>query len=153
MVAEDTLGLFNSEIESIIRLASNTATLVTTIIPARGISQKCKDRLLMKTLFVTAAIQRTRTQITKEGDKLYALGDRSKYLLIPQDGVLSKSAQLFNQETHIVGRTCWAHPSINATSNPSPDALFQPSTFTIKLKGNLSITEHCPHKGSWMTSN
>lgn len=33
MVMQDTKGLFDAEIESMIRLASNTATVVTTIIP------------------------------------------------------------------------------------------------------------------------
>ena len=101
----------------------------------------------MKTLFVTVVNHRTRTVITKEDDRLYpSSGDRSRYLLIPQDGVLSKSAELFNQEIHIVGRTCWAHSSINATSSPASDALFQ--TFTIRLKGNMSIAEYCPHNES-----
>ena len=127
------------------------ATLVTTIIPAKGTSQKCDNRLLMKTLFVTVANHRTRTVITKEGDRLYPPGDKSRYLLIPQDGVLSKSAELFNQEIHIVGRTCWAHSSINYTSIPASDALFQ--TFTIRLKGNMSITEYYPHNKSCISTN
>ena len=151
MVAQDTLGLMDSEIESIVRLASNTATVVTTIIPVSGSSKKCKNRLMMKTLYVTVVNHRTRTIITKEGDRLYPSGDRSRYLLIPLDGVLSKSAELFNQEMHMVGRTCWAHHSINATSSPATDALFQ--TFNIRLKGNMSITEHCPHNASWVSTN
>ena len=70
-----------------VRLASNTAALVTTIIPVSGTSGKCGNRLLMKTLFVTVVNHRTRTVITKEGDRLYPSGNRSRYLLIPQDGI------------------------------------------------------------------
>ena len=40
MVMKDTRGLIDSEIESMIRLASNTATMVTTIIPLAGHSPR-----------------------------------------------------------------------------------------------------------------
>ena len=36
MVSQDTMGLRDSEIESMVRLASNTATVMTTIIPVSG---------------------------------------------------------------------------------------------------------------------
>ena len=150
MVSEDTLGLMDSD-NSMVRLSSNTAAMVTTIIPVSGTSGRCGNRKLMKTLFVPIVNHRTRTIITKEGDRLYPSNDRSKYLLIPQYGVLSKPAKLFNQDIHIVGRTCTAHSSINATSSPTTDALFQ--IFTIKLKGNMSITEYCPHNNSWTSTN
>merc|ERR1712237_122171 len=108
MVIKDTRGLIDSEIESMIRLASNTATMVTTIIPLAGTSTECNNKLLMKSLHVTLVNHRTRTTIVKVNGKLYPnTGDRSRYLVIPQDGVLSKSAELFNQEIHMVGRTCW----------------------------------------------
>ena len=137
MVAQDTLGLMDSDIESMVRLASNTATVVTTSIPVSGSSKKCENRLMMKTLYVTVVNHRTRTIITKERDRLYPSGDRSRYLLIPLDGVLSKAAELFNQEIHMVGRTCWAHHSINASASPASDPLFQ--TFTLQILGNLSL--------------
>ena len=79
MVMKDTKGLLDSEIESMIRLASNTATMVTTIIPLAGSSNLCNNRLLMKTLYVTLVNHRTRTVIVKEGNKLYPnSGDRSR---------------------------------------------------------------------------
>ena len=53
MVTEDTEGLLDTEIESMIRLASNTETVVTTILPLAGHSTRCDNRLLMKTLYVT----------------------------------------------------------------------------------------------------
>ena len=90
MVSEDTLGLMDSEIDSMVRLSSNT------IIPVSGTSGRCGNRKLMKTLFVPIVNQRTRTIVTKVGDRLYPSDDRSKYLLIPQYGVLSKPAKLFN---------------------------------------------------------
>ena len=105
----------------------------------------------MKTLYVPIVDHRTRTTITREGNRLYPSGDRSKYLLISQDGVLSKSAKLFNQDIHVVGRVCTAHSSINSTSSPSSDILFQ--SLTTQLKGNLSITESCPLNNSWSSTN
>ena len=106
----------------------------------------------MKTLYVTLIDHRTRTVITKEGNKLYPnFGDRSRYLLIPEDGILSKSAELFNQDIHVVGRTCWVDKSINASADPTTNPLFQ--TFTLQLPGNMTITESCPIKQSWMTKN
>ena len=152
MVSQDTKGLLDLEIESMVKLASNTATVVTTIIPINGPSARCDNRLLMKTLYITVVNRRTMTVIVKEGDRLYpASGDKTRYLLIPQDGVLSKSAELFNQDIHMVGRTCWAHHSINATASPASDALFQ--TFTLEIMGNMSITESCPHNESWISTN
>ena len=106
----------------------------------------------MKTLYVTLVDHRTRTEIVKEGNKLYPnTGDRSRYLLIPQDGVLSKSAELFNQDIHVVGRTCWADRSINASANSTTNPLFQ--TFTLQLQENMTITESCPMNQSWVTQN
>ena len=152
IVTEDTEGLLDTEIESMIRLASNTATMVTSILPLKGHSTQCNNRLLMKTLYVSVVNHRTRTTIVKEGDRIYpASGDRTSYLLIPQDGVLSKSAELFTQEIHMVGRTCWAHHTINATAVPSPSPLFQ--TFTLRIPENMTITESCPREDSWVSTN
>ena len=138
MVMRDTKGLLKSEIESMIRLASNTATMVTTIIPLAGSSNLCNNRLLMKTLYVTLVNHRTRTVIVKEGNRLYPnSGDKSRYLLIPQDGILSKSAELFNQEIHI-----------NASTGPTPDPLFQ--IFTLQIPENMTIVESCPTNQSWV---
>jgi hypothetical protein len=150
MVKEDANGLLDSEIESMIRLASNTATMVTTIIPLAGHSNKCNNKLLMKTLHVTLVDHRTRTTIVKENGKLYPnTGDRSKYLIIPQDGILSKSAELFNQDIHVVGRTCWADQSINATAGTTPNPLFQ--TFTLQIPENMTLMESCPSNNTWIS--
>ena len=55
----------------------------------------------MKTLYVTLVDHRTLTEIVKEGNRLYPnTGDKSRYLLVPLDGVLSKSAELFNQDKY-----------------------------------------------------
>ena len=150
MVKKDTKGLLDSEIQSMIRLATNTATMVTTIVPLAGFSNLCNNRLLMKTLYVTLVNHRTRTTIVKEEGKLYpSTGDRSKYLIIPQDGILSKSAELFNQEIHMVGRTCWADRSINASAGPTTNPLFQ--TFTLQIPKNMTIVESCPTNQTWVS--
>ena len=150
MVMKDTKGLIESEIESMIRLASNTANMVTTLIPVAGHSNKCSNKLLMKTLHVTLVNHRTRTTIVMENGKLYPItGDRSRYLIIPQDGILSKAAELFNQEIHVVGRTCWADQSINATAGTTPNPLFQ--TFTLRIPKNMTIEERCPSNNTWIS--
>ena len=150
MVMKDTKGLIDSEVESMIRLASNTATMVTTIIPLAGHSNQCSNKLLMKSLHVTLVNHRTRTTIVKVNGKLYPnTGDRSRYLVIPQDGILSKSAELFNQEIHMVGRTCWADQSINATASTTPNPLFQ--TFSLQIPQNMTIEESCPSNSTWIS--
>ena len=150
MVMKDANGLLDSEIESMIRLASNTATMVTTIIPLAGHSNQCSNRLLMKTLHVTLVNHRTRTTIVRENGKLYPNnGDRSRYLIIPQDGILSKWAELFNQEIHVVGRTCWADQSINASAGTTPNPLFQ--IFTLQIPKNMTIVEYCPSNNTWIS--
>ena len=106
----------------------------------------------MKTLYISVVNHRTRTTIVKEGNRIYpASGDKSRYLLIPQDGVISKPAELFSQEIHMVGRVCWADQKINATAAPSSSPLFQ--TFTLQIPGNMSIIESCPNKDSWSSQN
>jgi hypothetical protein len=150
MVMEDSNGLLDSEIESIIRLVSNTATLVTSIIPLAGRSNRCSNKLLMKTLHVTLVDHRTRTTIIKENGKLYPnTGDRTRYLVIPQDGILSKSAELFNQEIHVVGRTCWADHTINVTAGTTSNPLLQ--TFTIQTPKNITMVEYCPSNKTWIS--
>ena len=150
MVLEDTKGMIDSDIESMVRLVSNTATMVTTIIPRAGHSDKCSNKLLMKTLHVTLVNHRTRTTIIKVNGRFYPdTGDRSKYLLIPQDGILSKSAELFSKEMHVVGRTCWADQSINATAGTTSNPLFQ--TFTLQIPKNMTIEESCPLNDTWIS--
>ena len=74
----------NFQTASALGLVCETKKKRSSIIPVSGTSGKCGNRLLMKTLFVTVVNHRTRTVITKEGDRLYpSSGDRSRYLLIP----------------------------------------------------------------------
>ena len=65
-----------------------------------------------------------------------------------QDNIISRSTDTFNKDKLLVSRHCWAHQSINAI-NSTTDPLLQ--SFTIPSTGNLSFTESCPLKNSWIS--
>ena len=78
-----------------------------------------------------------------ENGRLYKkYGNRSTYILISQNAILSRTTKLFGKWINVVGRTCDIHSSVNATSSPSSDPLFE--DFHFKLVGNLTVTETCP---------
>ena len=152
MVSENSTGLTDSEVKGKARISAEMTTMVTTIIPISDPSQKCSDRLLMKTMMVPLVDHRARTTVTKDNGRLYPkYRDRSTYILISQDRVLSKSIKMFGQDIHVVGRTCLIHSSVNATSTPSTDALFE--DFEFGQEGNLTVTELSPTNGTWSSFN
>ena len=57
---------------------------------------------------------------------------------------------MFGSEINIMGRTCIIHDSINATSTPSSDPLFE--TLNLKFTGNITLNERCPLNGSTYSS-
>ena len=66
MVSKNSTGLTNSEIKGKARLSAEITTMVTTIIPISGSSDKCEDRLIMKTMMVPLVDHRSRTVVTQE---------------------------------------------------------------------------------------
>ena len=57
-----------------------------------------------------------------------------------------KKNRMFGSKKNIIDRTCIIHESINATSTPSPDPLFEKLNFNFE--GNITIEENCPLNGS-----
>ena len=70
----------------------------------------------------------------------------STYILVSQDAVLSKTTKMFGQDIHVIGRTCRIHNSVNDTSSPSANALFE--DFNFQFQGNMTLTEICPLNGT-----
>ena len=58
----------------------------------------------------------------------------------------SPETQFFGRTSHIVGRMCTVDSSVNATTTPSPDVLFE--VFTLQFNGTITLNETCPHNGS-----
>ena len=89
----------------------------------------------------------SRQEVVLENGRIYRKnGDRSTYILISQDSILSKETKLFGHRMNVIGRTCEINSSVNATVSPSANPLFK--EFHFKLLGNLSITETCPSNES-----
>ena len=111
--------------------------MVTTVVPINNSFHICKDRLLMKTMLVPLIDHRSLTEGTMRDGKLFPrYGNGSHYILISRDAVLSKETRMFGQDIHMVGRMCKIHSSVNATSSPTQDALFE--EFNFQFEGNIT---------------
>ena len=86
-----------------------------------------------------------------DGKLIQKYENRSTYILLSQDAVLSKKTKMFGQDIHVIGRICKIHNSVNATSSPSTDALFEESSF--QFEGNMTLTENCPMNGTKTSFN
>ena len=129
------------------RISAELSTLVTTLAPINNSSSNCEDQILTKTLMVPIIDHRGRTEITlKDGRMFPRGGNGSQYYIISRDAVLSKETQFFGRTSHIVGRMCTVDSSVNATTTPSPDVLFE--VFTLQFNGTITLNETCPHNGS-----
>ena len=123
--------------------------MVTSVIPIYNNS--CENKLLVKTLVVPIVDHTTRMEVQlKEGRMQQKYGTDSTYVLISKDSVMSKETRMFGSKIHIMGRTCTVHDSINATSTPSVDPLFE--TIILDFIGNITVNEKCPLNGSTYSS-
>ena len=103
----------------------------------------CEHRMILKTIFVPVINHRSRRMVITEGGKLFPkFGDKSRYILLSRNSLLSKRTKLFESTVRIVGRSCTLHISVNATVTPSTNPLFE--DFHFRLNGNHTITEICP---------
>ena len=68
-------------------------------------------------------------------------GDKSRYIIMSNNSLLSKRTKLFESSVRIVGRSCSVHISVNATVSPAPNPLFE--DFHFQLNDNLTVTETC----------
>ena len=139
----DTEGLTRNEVGQKTRVSADITTMTTFIIPTKPSSALCEQRMVLKTLFVPVINHRSRRVVVTEGGKLFPkFGDKSRYILLSRNSLLSKQTKLFESTVRIVGRSCTLHVSVNATVTPSTNPLFE--DFHFRLNGNLTITEICP---------
>ena len=107
--------------------------------------------MLLKTLIIPIVDHKSRMEVQMKNKKLHQkYGKSSTYILISQDAIISKKNRMFGSKINVIGRTCEIHNSVNATSNPSPDPLFE--DFTFNFKGNITLEEICPSNGSTHSS-
>ena len=150
IISQNQKEITSSNIKSVTKMAKATATAVSTLISRRDSTAHCENRSLKTTLYVTVINPWTRTSLTKQEGRLYeSSSNKQRYILLSEDSILSKPSTVFNQKTLLVGRTCWADKSINASTSSTSDPLIQ--TITISSKGNSSIIESCLHKDQWIT--
>ena len=134
--------LTESEKGEATRLSASLTTSVTNVVSTSS-SRRCDSTVLVKTLVTPIIDYRSRTSVTlKDGKLIRKYGKQSSYILLSQEALVSKKTRMFNQEVQIVGRICTVDNSINASSSPSDDALFE--IFTLNFNGTLTITENCP---------
>ena len=106
---------------------------------------------LLKTMITPHINYRARMQVEMVDGRLqYKYKNDSTYILISQDAVLSQSTKMFNQDIHVIGRTCRVDKSINFSSSSTGNALFENFHFTFE--GNITMTETCPLNGSTVSS-
>merc|ERR1712074_84530 len=133
------------------RLSASLTTSVTNVVSTLN-SRKCDSTLLVKTLVTPIINYRSRLLVTmKNGRLVRKYGTRSSYILLSQDALISKKTRMFNQEIQVVGRICTVDNSINASSTPSNDALYE--EFTLTFEGNITITENCPLNATTISEN
>ena len=63
-----------------------------------------------------------------------------------QDSIFSKTTKMFGQQTNVIGRSCVVDKSINSSSTPSGNFLFE--NYEFKFVGEITLTENCPQNGS-----
>merc|ERR1712074_37467 len=124
------------------RLSASLTTSVTNVVSTLN-SRQCDSTLLVKTLVTPIINYRSRLLVTmKNGRLVRKYGKHSSYILLSQDALISKRTRMFNQDIQVVGRICTVDNSINTSSTPSNDALYE--EFTLTFEGNLTFTENCP---------
>merc|ERR1712030_10687 len=117
--------LTESERGEATRLSASLTTSVTNIV-ATSNSRQCDSTLLVKTLVTPIVDYRSRLLVTmKNGRLIRKYGTHSSYILLSQDALISKKTRMFNQDIQVVGRICTVDNSINTSSTPSNDALYE----------------------------
>ena len=105
----------NEELEF---LSKETATVVTILVPTNTSSTHCATRLITTTLLVPIVNPGSKVSVIKKENKLYPKnGNEDKYLLLPQDSVMSSHTRTSNTDIYLVKRICWADQSIIANSS------------------------------------
>ena len=150
MNTRDSVGLTESEVKEKTRLSADLTSMVTSVVPISNYSHKCEDKLLLKTMIVPLVNHKYCMEVMMVDGRLQQkYGNSSTYILISQDAVLSKKTKMFGRDIHVIGRICRIHNSVNATSSPSADPLFE--DFNFQFEGNMTLKETCL-LGSFMSS-
>ena len=66
----------------------------------------------------------------------------SAYTLISEDATISKVTNLFGRKIKVIGRKCTVDSSVNSTSTPTGNYLYD--QFAFVFSGSLTLTETCP---------
>ena len=139
---KDNEGLTRKEIGQKTRVSADITTVTTFVVPTRPSSAICEERMILKTLFVPVIDHRSRRVVVMEGGKMFPkFGDKSRYIIMSNNSLLSIQTKLFESSVRIVGRSCSVHISVNATVSPAPNPLFE--DFHFQLNDNLTVTETC----------
>ena len=77
--------------------------------------------------------------------------NESTYTLLSKDSIISQSTKMFGQRTHVIGRSCTVDKSINSSSTPSGNFLFE--NYQFSFEGQITLTESCPQNGSIIQKN
>ena len=127
-------------------------SMYTSAIQISGTSRKCKDMVLMKTLLTPIIDHRSRMEmVVIDGKFIPRYGNHSFYVIMSQSTLLSKNQRMFGQDINVVGRLCKIHKSVNASSIPSNDPLFE--IFEFEFNGTMTLSETCHPKGIPSTKN
>ena len=106
----------------------------------------------MKTLLTPIIDHRKRMEMTLiDGKFVPRYGNHSFYVIMSQSTLLSKNQRMFGQDINVVGRLCKIHESVNASSIPSNDPLFE--IFEFEFEGKMTLSETCHPKGAPSTKN
>ena len=146
------MGLTRDEVKEKTRLSMDITSMVTSAISVSGSSRKCKDMVLMKTLLTPILDHRSHMEMSLvDGKFIPKYGNHSFYIIMSQSSIMSKNSRMFGQDINVVGRMCKIHNSVNASSIPSDDALFE--VFDFKFEGKLTLSEVCHINGTISTEN
>lgn len=85
--------------------------------------------------------------LSKSGIFEYADPRTEQYYTI----IKKANSHMFGQDVNVVCRVCRLHNSVNASSIPSNDALFE--VFDFKFEGKMTLSETCHTNGTLSTEN
>ena len=138
----------SEETQQITNLAKETSMVITTLVPTNTSITHCSARILTTTLLVPKIDTSSKTYAIRKGNRIYpANSNGNRYLLLPQNNVISNNATAFNRGILLAKRLCWVDNSINITTGTSEDPIFQ--NLNIAGTTNLTILEICPTSTSW----
>ena len=72
--------------------------------------------------------------------------NESTYTLLSQDSIFSKTTKMFGQQTNVIRRRYVVDKSINSSSTPSGNFLFE--NYEFNFIGEITLTENCPQNRS-----